>query len=349
MHDAIIAEVESLKGLVDEFAQFARMPAPRAVPPSLNAVLSTKRSRSTTVCSSHIQIERRFAPALPPVRLDAEQIRQVIINLVDNAIEALGDAGGRRPGGDQPHRETTRTTRPTRVVRLVITDNGPGVPAADRDKLFMPYYSTKGRGSGLGLAIVRRIVVEHGGVDRGRRQQAVKGRASSIELPGLMSSILIVDDEAGVRSALSGVLRDEGYGVDAVETGEACLDHVAARAATTSILLDIWLPGIDGLATLEKLRERRVDAQVIMISGHGNIESAVRATKLGAFDFIEKPLSLDKTVLAVATRCASGGSRSRTASCARPSIGGTRSSARAPCCASCASRSRWRRRPTGGC
>ncbi len=113
-----------------------------------------------------------------------------------------------------------------------------------------------------------------------------------------MSSILIIDDEAGVRASLAGVLRDEGYTVDTVDSGEGCLERVAARAYDV-LVLDIWLPGIDGLATLERLRERRVDAQVIMISGHGHVESAVRATKLGAFDFIEKPLSLDKTVLTV--------------------------------------------------
>jgi two-component system nitrogen regulation response regulator NtrX len=111
-------------------------------------------------------------------------------------------------------------------------------------------------------------------------------------------SVLIVDDEAGVRSALSGVLRDEGYSVDAVESGEACLDRVA-RSPYDVIVLDIWLPGMDGLATLTRLNERRVDAPVVMISGHGNIESAVRAIKLGAFDFVEKPLSLEKTVLVV--------------------------------------------------
>jgi two-component system nitrogen regulation response regulator NtrX len=115
----------------------------------------------------------------------------------------------------------------------------------------------------------------------------------------LKPSILIVDDEAGVRSALSGVLRDEGYGVDAVDSGEACLDRVV-RTAYDAIVLDIWLPGMDGLATLAKLQDRRVDAPVIMISGHGNIESAVRAIKMGAFDFVEKPLSLEKTVLVVA-------------------------------------------------
>ena len=112
----------------------------------------------------------------------------------------------------------------------------------------------------------------------------------------MKASFLIVDDEAGVRSALSGVLTDEGYVVDAVESGEACLDR-ATRGEYDVIVLDIWLPGMDGLATLERLRAQHVDSQVVMISGHGNIESAVRAIKMGAFDFVEKPLSLDKTVL----------------------------------------------------
>jgi two-component system nitrogen regulation response regulator NtrX len=111
-------------------------------------------------------------------------------------------------------------------------------------------------------------------------------------------TILIVDDEPGVRTALSGVLRDEDYSVEAVPSGEACLDRVT-RGGVDLILLDVWLPGIDGLATLARLRERQVDAQVVLISGHGNIESAVRAIKMGAFDFVEKPLSLEKTVLVV--------------------------------------------------
>jgi len=113
-----------------------------------------------------------------------------------------------------------------------------------------------------------------------------------------MPSILIVDDEPGVRSSLSGVLRDEGFEVEAVASGEDCLDR-ATRTTFDVIVLDVWLPGVDGLVTLQRLRERKVDAQVVMISGHGNIESAVRAIKMEAFDFVEKPLSLEKTVLVV--------------------------------------------------
>src|SRR5216117_1442504 len=111
-------------------------------------------------------------------------------------------------------------------------------------------------------------------------------------------TILVVDDEPGVSTALTGVLHDEGYTVEAVSSGEACLERMT-RGAVDLIVLDVWLPGMDGLATLGRLRERQVDAPVVLISGHGNIESAVRAIKMGAYDFVEKPLSLDKTVLVV--------------------------------------------------
>ncbi len=111
-------------------------------------------------------------------------------------------------------------------------------------------------------------------------------------------SILIVDDEAGIRHSLVSILSDEGYASEAVASGEECLERLA-RGNIDLVLLDIWLPGIDGLATLERIRQNGDAPMVIMISGHGNIETAVRATKLGAFDFIEKPLSIEKITRAV--------------------------------------------------
>jgi two-component system, NtrC family, nitrogen regulation response regulator NtrX len=141
------------------------------------------------------------------------------------------------------------------------------------------------------------------------------------------ASILIVDDEPGVRSALSGVLRDEGYQVDAVESGEQCLDRVV-REVFDVIVLDVWLPGLDGLATLGRLRQMKVDAQVVMISGHGNIESAVKAIKTGAFDFVAKR---------------------RTAPCAPVWIAPARWSVKVSSCGNSASRWRWPRPPTAAC
>jgi two-component system nitrogen regulation sensor histidine kinase NtrY len=170
---AIVAEVESLKGLVDEFSQFARMPAPRAVPTDLHALLEDALSLYRGLFAE-VLIRLHGAPSLPKVMVDPEQMRRVIINLVDNAIEAMD----RRGAIDVE----TQHDSANNLVRIVIADNGPGIPLAERDKLFLPYYSTKKRGSGLGLAIVRRIVAEHGGsIDLA--DNTPTGTRFAIELP----------------------------------------------------------------------------------------------------------------------------------------------------------------------
>jgi len=107
--------------------------------------------------------------------------------------------------------------------------------------------------------------------------------------------ILVVDDEPGIRQSLCGVLGDEGYPVRAVASGEECLEDLT-REPSELVLLDVWLPGIDGMETLTRIQEIPIGDRpaVVMISGHANIEAAVKATKLGAFDFLEKPLSIQK-------------------------------------------------------
>jgi two-component system, NtrC family, nitrogen regulation response regulator NtrX len=113
-----------------------------------------------------------------------------------------------------------------------------------------------------------------------------------------MHKILIVDDESSIQQSLKGILDDEGYNTLVAGSGEDCLELLRKRAQDV-VLLDIWLPGIDGLETLQKIRELDNAPEVIMISGHGTIETAVRATKLGAYDFLEKPLSIDKTLILI--------------------------------------------------
>src|SRR5262249_11844110 len=154
-------------------SQFARMPAPRTVPSDLGQLVTDTLALYNGLFTE-VAIERRFAAGVPLVRLDAEQIRRVIINPVDNAIEAM-DRGGRIVA------ETLHDAA-NGVVRLIVADDGPGIPAAEREKLFLPYYSTKRRGSGLGLAIVRRIIAEHGGsIEVG--DNTPHGTRFTIELP----------------------------------------------------------------------------------------------------------------------------------------------------------------------
>ena len=110
--------------------------------------------------------------------------------------------------------------------------------------------------------------------------------------------ILIIDDEAGIRSSLKGILEDEGYTVKTASSGEKGLEYLKNEYFDL-VLLDVWLPEMSGIQVLEEINSFDESPQVLMISGHGSIESAVKATKLGAYDFLEKPLSLDKVVLSV--------------------------------------------------
>ena len=113
-----------------------------------------------------------------------------------------------------------------------------------------------------------------------------------------MKNILIVDDETSIRQSLEGILEDEGFHTSFAATGEECLEIIQAENPEL-VLLDVWMPGIDGIETLNRIKQLRSDQLVIMMSGHGSIETAVKATKMGAFDFIEKPLSLEKVLLSI--------------------------------------------------
>jgi two-component system nitrogen regulation sensor histidine kinase NtrY len=155
--NAIVEEVEALKNLVDEFAQFARLPAAHLMPSSLHDVIDQTLSLYDGLFTE-MRIDRRLAEDLPALRLDADQMKRVLINLVDNAIEATEKKG--------TVVISTEFDRTHGRVRLGVADDGPGISPEDRDKLFVPHFSTKKRGSGLGLAIVSRIVQEHQGVIR---------------------------------------------------------------------------------------------------------------------------------------------------------------------------------------
>ncbi|MCM2256658.1 MAG: ATP-binding protein [Vicinamibacteria bacterium] len=154
---AIEHEVEALKNLVDEFAQFARLPAANLAPASLHEVIEQALSLYEGLFPD-VKLSRELAADLPALRIDVEQIKRVVVNLVDNAIDAVDRRG--------TVKLTTTFDKAQARARLTVEDDGPGVPEADREKLFVPSFSTKRRGSGLGLAIVARIVQEHNGTIR---------------------------------------------------------------------------------------------------------------------------------------------------------------------------------------
>jgi len=152
-------EVQTLESLVDEFSQFARFPAARMAPADLNDVVQSALGLFQGRLEG-IALSVDLADSLPPVKADAELIRQVVANLIDNAAESMENAPVRRL------RVSTRMESDGDAVVVEVSDSGHGISAADKDKLFLPYFSTKERGTGLGLAIASRIIAEHHGTIR---------------------------------------------------------------------------------------------------------------------------------------------------------------------------------------
>jgi len=171
----IIHEVEGLRNLVDEFSRYARMPSARPRPGDLHAVVQQVAQLYAGVRPG-ITLRTELDPALPPVKLDPDHMKRALINLVDNAVAAIPDQG----------EIVIRTQYVTAVGRVLleVADTGQGFPPEDRDRMFLPYYSTKRPTGGLGLAIVNRIVLEHGGQIRIEENQP-RGARLIIELPAL--------------------------------------------------------------------------------------------------------------------------------------------------------------------
>jgi two-component system, NtrC family, nitrogen regulation sensor histidine kinase NtrY len=151
--DTIINEVESVKGLVNEFSQFARFPAAKPERAFLNDVVESALSVFAGRLEN-IRLSVDLAPSLPPVMIDREQFKRVVVNLVDNAAEAMQESLVR-------NLDVVTQLGAADTIELIVADTGAGVSPEDREKLFVPYFSTKGRGTGLGLAIVNNILSEH--------------------------------------------------------------------------------------------------------------------------------------------------------------------------------------------
>ncbi|HET7854570.1 MAG TPA: ATP-binding protein, partial [Candidatus Methylomirabilis sp.] len=171
----IIHEVDALKALVDEFSRYARMPTSYPRPGDLHALIEKVVNLYSGV-SRHILLTADLDPQVPSVNLDPDHMKRALVNLVDNAVAAVGESGviGLK----------TQYMVEEGKVRLEVTDTGPGIPPEDRERLFLPYFSTKKSGTGLGLAIVYRIVTEHNGTIRVEESHP-RGTRMIMEFPAL--------------------------------------------------------------------------------------------------------------------------------------------------------------------
>lgn len=171
--DVIIQEVEGLKKLVDEFSKFARMPEPNPKPYKLHRIIDDTLSLYKDIRKG-IKFLVNYDLKIDIINVDHEQFKRVFINLIENSIDAVN--------GNGIIEIDTSLTKDSKMVRIEVKDNGIGVPDENKDKLFLPYFSTKKKGSGLGLAIANRIVVDHSGIIRIEDNQP-RGAKFIIELP----------------------------------------------------------------------------------------------------------------------------------------------------------------------
>ncbi len=263
---------------------------------------------------SNVRADLKISEPIPPCEIDVTQIVQVIHNLLINAREAM-PAGGVIAVAIQNHRraKSDNFLQKGHYVSLAISDQGPGIPEADQQRIFVPYFTTKQTGSGLGLAIAYSIINKHNGYIKvtsasGRgatftvflpaSKKSVSRSQKPRPLPGRPARILLMDDEEIIREVFVDMLRNTSYRIDlAVNSGEALEKFLAARQAGDPydlLFLDLTGPGdIGGIRTLEKIRAIDPDAVAIAISGYSISEVCNHPDRFHFHDFLSKPFRTD--------------------------------------------------------
>lgn len=270
---------------------------------------------------SNVRADLKISGPIPPCEIDVSQIVQVIHNLLINAREAM-PAGGVVTVAIQNHRQARSDTfmQKGNYVSLAISDQGPGIPEADQQRIFVPYFTTKQTGSGLGLAIAYSIVNKHNGYIK---VTSASGRGATFTvflpaskksighgqkprpLPGRPARILLMDDEEIIREVFVDMLRGTSYRIDlAVDSREALEKFLAARQAGDPydlLFLDLTGPGdIGGIKTLEKIRAVDPDAAAIAISGYSVSEVCNHPENFHFHDFLSKPFRPDDLLHVIA-------------------------------------------------
>lgn len=291
----------------------------------LNALVQDVASAETGAMPARVTLQLRLASGLPAIAADPTQVRQVINNLLDNAVEAIRD----RPGSIQLTTRLIHADRPYLAsshlspdvpagayVALDVTDDGDGMSAETRARVFDPFFTTKFTGRGLGLAAVLGIVRGHLGAvwitseeGRGTTVRVLlppSSAAATVRPPApppaggadewrASGIALVIDDEASVRTVLQRMLGNQGLGVITAPNGEDGLELFRARRAEIAvILLDLTMPGIDGEEVYRRVRELDRDVPIVMMTGFSHQEASARCAALNVSALLQKPFRIEE-------------------------------------------------------
>ena len=325
--DLVIRETKRCAAIIKRLLDFAREKQPEKKFTDINQVIEdTVRIVERPAHLRDIEINMDLDRTLPPIWIDADQIKQVVMNMLVNAQHAVEEKGSiaistRR--ADTPRITPQSGQAGTRWWRSPIADTGCGIPEENLRRIFDPFFTSKavGKGTGLGLSVSHGIVEGHGGlievqskvgegstfrvflplaVPAGGADTRGGGRARQrTERERLMSArILVVDDEEIVIRSCLRILEGSDYQIEVGHDGREALQKVEQNGYDI-LILDIMMPNIGGMEVLRRVKESHPDIDVIMITGLSQIDTAVQAMKLGAFDYISKPFEPDELKMVV--------------------------------------------------
>ena len=300
----ILAAAERAASLTAQLLAFSRRQVMNTEILDLGAVVAEMVSMLRRLISGNVELTTVFPDEPALIRADRAQIGQVVANLAVNAREAM-------PDGGHLELEVALATDRRRAL-LIVRDNGAGMDAATRAKIFEPYFTTKGaEGTGLGLSMVHGIVIQSGGeieIDSEPGQgttftislpltegEALPDPIASAEVSGGAETILLVEDDPVVMTVVANMLEQHGYRLVTAGSGEEALATAAAAPDTVDLLLtDLILPGLNGRETAEAILEHQPLAKVLYMSGYTD-DAVIRVGRFGpGVSFIQKPFTGDE-------------------------------------------------------
>jgi signal transduction histidine kinase/CheY-like chemotaxis protein len=312
------------KEIIQNLLTFGRKGGLKVQDVQLNDLIrDVVKSHEKRIRGANVELRTRLAENLPPVRLSPSEIQQILSNLLNNAADALEAKGGyveisTRLVGDD--------------VIVEVADNGHGIPPDILEKIFDPFFTTKpvGKGTGLGLSICYGLIERMGGdinvesnvgagttfrvrIPRAGQsdsaRKAVAPRAGTLVedegsplpvAPPTSTVVLIVDDEVPFVEALSKRLARRGLDVLTAFSGEEALEKLQRKREIEVVIMDVKMSGMDGIQALREIKAARPLVEVILLSAHTTVESAIEGIKLGAFDYLLKPCDVGQLVDQVA-------------------------------------------------